>query len=73
MIAVKRPVVPAEVGPPQLTAGCTYVQDAELDGENLTIGQPIEVCDDAGRQFAAVVAGRKGRFWRLNLGSPEER
>lgn len=65
---ISKVVVRGEVGPLQLAAGCTYVHDAELEGdENLAIGQRVEVLDDAGRYFAAVVAGRRDRYWRLLL------
>jgi hypothetical protein len=65
---ITKTVVPAEVGPLQLKTGFTFVGDVELDGdESLAIGQRVEVCDDAGRYFAAVVTDYENRVWRLQL------
>jgi hypothetical protein len=68
MTIIKTTVVPATVGPAQLAAGRTYAHDAELDGdERLTVGMSVEVCDEAGRMFAATVTARDGHRWQLTL------
>jgi hypothetical protein len=68
MVTITKLVVPASVGPAELTAGRAYVHDAELEGdEELTIGMRVEVLDDAGRYFAATVTDRVGHRWQLML------
>jgi glycyl-tRNA synthetase (class II) len=65
---ITKTVVPAQVGPAELAAGCTYVHDFELDGdENLAIGQRVEIRDHAGALFAATVDSRDGNRWRLTI------
>jgi hypothetical protein len=65
---VSKLLVPATVGPAELAAGRTYVHDIELDGdEHLTIGMRVEVCDEAGRMFAATVTDRTGSRWQLTI------
>lgn len=58
----------APVGPAELAARRTYVHDIELDGdENLAIGMRVEVCDEAGRVFAAMVTDRTSSRWQLTI------
>ena len=65
---VSKLLIPAAVGPTELAAGRTYVHDVELDGdEDLAIGMRVEVCDDAGRMFAATVTDRAGSRWQLTI------
>lgn len=68
MTTITKVVVPATVGPLELSRGVTYVHDVELDGdEGLHIGMRVEILDEAGRYFSARVAAREGRRWRLEL------
>lgn len=61
-------VIPTAIGPAELTAGRAYVHDAELDGdENLAGGMRVEICDGAGRMFAATVTARDGHRWQLTI------
>ncbi len=63
-------VVPAQVGPAELAAGCAYVHGFELGGdENLEVGQRIEIRDHSGALFAATVASHEGNRWRLTIRS----
>ncbi|MGH9056068.1 MAG: hypothetical protein ACRDYY_09450 [Acidimicrobiales bacterium] len=65
---VTKLLIPGRVGPAELAAGRTYVHDAELDGdEDLQIGTRIEICDEAGRMFAATVTDRVGDRWQLTI------
>lgn len=65
---VTKLVVPGKVGPAELAAGRTYVHDGELLGdEELRIGTRVEVCDEAGRMFAATVTDRIGNRWQLTI------
>lgn len=65
---VTKLVVPAQVGPAELSAGRAYVHDMELDGdEELSVGTRVEVRDEAGRLFAATVTDRIGSRWQLTL------
>jgi hypothetical protein len=65
---ISKLVIPATVGPAELTAGHAYVHDWELDGdEELSIGMRVEICDDAGRMFAATVTERVGSRWQLTI------
>ncbi|MGH9105173.1 MAG: hypothetical protein ACRDZX_04935 [Acidimicrobiales bacterium] len=42
--------------------------DAELGGdEDLQIGTRVEICDGAGRIFAATVTDRVGDRWQLTI------
>jgi hypothetical protein len=60
--------IPATVGPAELAAGCTYLHDMELDGdENLAIGMRVQICDEAGRMFAATVTDRTGSRGQLTI------
>jgi len=69
MVTITKLVVSATVGPAELEAGGTYVHDAELEGdEELAVGMRVEVVDEAGRYFAAVVSDRQGHRWQLTLG-----
>ena len=39
-------LIPASVGPAELAAGCTYVHDVALEGdENLEVGMRVEVSE----------------------------
>jgi len=68
MATITKTVVGATVGPTELAAGRTYAHDAELDGdEELAVGMRVEVCDEAGRMFAATVTARDGHRWQLTL------
>lgn len=61
-------VVPAQVGPAELTVGHAYVHDIEVEGdEDLRMGMRVEVRDEAGRLFAATVTDRIGSRWQLTL------
>jgi len=65
---VTKLVIPGTVGPTELAVGRTYVHDWELDGdEELEIGTRIEICDEAGRMFAATVTDRIGDRWQLTI------
>jgi len=65
---INKTVVPAQVGPTELAAGCTYVHDFELDGdEDLEVGQRVEIRDHSGALFAATVESRHGNRWRLTI------
>ncbi|GEM_PF-5609442 len=65
---IMKTVVPASVGPLELKVGYAFVGDVELDGdEDLEIGKRVEVCDEAGRYFAAVVTEYTDHVWRLKL------
>jgi hypothetical protein len=65
---ISKLLIRATVGPAELAAGRTYVHDAELDGdEELTIGQRVEISDEAGRLFAATVTDRVGPRWQLTI------
>jgi hypothetical protein len=65
---ISKLLIPAAVGPAELAAGRAYVHDAELDGdEDLAIGTRVEICDDAGRLFAATVTDRVGYRWQLTI------
>jgi hypothetical protein len=65
---VSKLLIPASVGPAELDAGCTYVHDAELDGdEELAVGTRVEICDESGRMFAATVTARVGQRWQLTI------
>ncbi len=65
---ISKLVVPTAVGPAELAAGRAYVHDAELDGdEQLAIGLRVEICDEAGRMFAATVTDRIGARWQLTI------
>ena len=67
-MTITKTVVPATVGPLELKIGFTFVGDAELDGdEDLAIGQRVEVCDEAGRYFAAIITDYRDHIWRLKL------
>jgi hypothetical protein len=58
------------VSPAEVAVGRAYVHDVELDGdEQLAIGMPVEVCEDAGRLFAATVTDRTGPRWQLTIHS----
>src|SRR5688572_2668881 len=47
------------IGPAELAAGRAYVHDAELVGDEvLAVGMRVEICDQAGRIFAASVTAR---------------
>jgi hypothetical protein len=60
--------VRASVGPAELNVGHTYVHEVALEGdENLTLGMPVEVIDDAERHFAGTVTGHDGHWWQLTL------
>ena len=68
MVTITKLVVPASIGPAELTAGRVFVHDAELEGdEELTVGMRVEILDDAGRYFAATVTDRVGHRWQLTL------
>lgn len=65
---ISKLLVSATVGPAELAAGRTYVHDVELDGdEDLRIGIRVEVCDEAGRLFAATVTDRIEKRWQLTF------
>jgi len=67
---VESHAVSASIGPAELAVGRAYVHDAELDGdEELTVGMRVEVLDDAGRYFAAIVTDQIDRRWQLTLQS----
>lgn len=67
MATVQKTVVSTEVGPRELSAGLAYVNDIELDGEVLKLGQRVEILDGAGDFHAAVVAERVGPRWKLRI------
>ena len=65
---VTKLMIATSVGPAELDAGRAYVHDAELDGdENLAVGMRVEICDEAGRMFAATVTARDGHRWQLTI------
>ena len=65
---ISKLLIPASVGPAELAAGRTYIHDAELDGdEDLDVGTRVEICDEAGRMFAATVTDRVGPRWQLTI------
>ena len=65
---VSKLLIATAIGPAELAAGRAYVHDAELDGdEDLAIGTRVEICDDAGRMFAATVTNRDGHRWQLTI------
>ncbi len=65
---ISKLLIATNVGPAELAAGHAYVHDAELDGdEDLGIGRRVEICDDAGRMFAATVTAREGHRWQLTF------
>ena len=65
---VSKLLIPTSVGPDELAAGRAYVHDAELDGdEDLAVGVRVEICDEAGRMFAATVTSRDGHRWQLTI------
>ena len=65
---ISKLLIPASIGPAEMTTGRAYVHDTELDGdENLHIGMRVEISDDAGRMFAATVTGRDGQRWQLTI------
>ncbi len=65
---VSKLLIATAIGPAELAAGRAYVHDAELDGdEDLSIGTRVEICDDAGRMFAATVTNRDGHRWQLTI------
>jgi hypothetical protein len=65
---VSKLLIATAIGPAELAAGRAYVHDAELDGdEDLSIGTRVEICDDAGRMFAATVTDRDGHRWQLTI------
>ena len=65
---VSKLLIATAIGPAELAAGRAYVHDAELDGdEDLSIGTRVEICDDAGRMFAATVTDRDGHRWQLSI------
>ena len=67
-VAVTAPVVRTHVGPAEQAAGCAYVHDMGLDGDQeLSLGTRVEVHDEAGRVFPATVMARIGLRWQLTL------
>lgn len=65
---ISKLLITATVGPAELAVGRACVHDAELDGdEQLTIGMRVEVCDEAGRMFAATVTDRLESRWQLTI------
>jgi hypothetical protein len=61
-------VVFSSVGSADLAAGRTYVHDRSLDGdESLCVGASLEVCDEAGRRFAATVTEYRDGWWQLTF------
>ena len=57
-------LIPASVGPTELAAGRSYLHDGD---DNLAVGTRVEICDEAGRMFAATVTARGGHRWQLTI------
>ena len=67
-MAVTALVVRTQIGAAEQAAGCAYVHDMELDGDQeLSLGTRGEVHDEAGRVFPATVMARIGLRWQLTL------
>lgn len=65
---VSKLLIPGRIGPAELAAGRAYGHDVEMDGdEGLQVGTRVEVCDEAGRMFAATVTDRIGERWQLTI------
>lgn len=66
--SITKTVVYSSIGPAELESGRAYVHEAALDGdEGLHIGMRVEVCDEAGRLFAATVTDHVGDRWQLTI------
>ena len=64
--SITKTVIPAVVGPAEIAAGRAFVHEVELDGDEvLAVGVRVELQDEAGRLFAATVAGRVGERWEF--------
>ena len=65
---ISKLLISTTIGPAELAAGRAYVHDAELDGDEvLAVGMRVEICDDAGRMFAATMTARDDHRWQLTI------